>query len=152
MLASLALLLSCIAPAVAGTCTIRGTVTDADGVAIPGADVTLFDADRSELTSVKTDSSGNFAFTNVYVSSNLCTVRVFYNDRHQTYTNAAYFTEWYDANGDHTVPLKDTWLNTYHKNPTPTTGSGSNSPINTPGYTILLALVAIFAAVALKKN
>jgi hypothetical protein len=133
-------------PAAASTCTVRGTVTDADGVPVQGADVTLFDGDRSEITSVKTDASGNFAFVNVQVNTGLCAVRAFYNDGHQTYTNAAYFTEWYQANRNLNIPLKDMRLQTYHK--TPQSSSSPGSPASTPGLTTLAASLA-FAAVAI---
>jgi hypothetical protein len=138
------LLVMSAVPAAASTCTVRGTVTDADGVPVQGADVTLFDGDRSEITSVKTDASGNFAFVNVQVNTGLCAVRAFYNDGHQTYTNAAYFTEWYQANRNLNIPLKDMRLQTYHKTPQ----SSSGSPASTPGLTALAASLA-FAAVAI---
>lgn len=146
LLALAFLLVMSAVPAAASTCTIRGTVTDADGVPVQGADVTLFDGDRSEITSVKTDANGNFAFVNVNVDTGYCSVRAFYNDKHQTYTNAAYFTEQYKATGNLNIPLKDMRLETYHK--TPQSSSSPGSPVSTPGLTALAASLA-FAAVAI---
>ncbi len=138
-------------PATAATCTVHGIVTDADGSPVPGADVTLFDGDRTELSSVKTNAAGSFTFSNVYVATDLCTVRVFYNDLHKTYNNAAYFDVWYQARGDVAIPAKDTQLGTYHRTTTVST-STSGSPLSTPAPTIIISLLALFAVAIITKK
>ncbi|HTY90016.1 MAG TPA: carboxypeptidase-like regulatory domain-containing protein [Methanocella sp.] len=152
VLPALAVLLAiCTAPATASTCTVHGSVTDAAGNPVQGADVTLFNGDRTEITSVKTDASGNFVFANVDVGTNLCTVRVFYNDLRQTYTNAAYFDVWYQASGDVSVPIKDARLNMYHK--ASSTASSSGSPFATPAPTFLISILTLLtAAIIVKKH
>ncbi len=138
-LAGVALL--CGAPALAGTCTIRGTVTDADGAPVQGAQVTLFDANRAEVTTTETDAGGGFAFVNARVGTDVCTVRVFYNDHRQTYTNAAYFTEWYPATGDRAIDKRDTRLAMYHSS-----GSPATSSRQTPGLPAIAAASAFTLA------
>lgn len=142
----LALALLCATPALAGTCTIRGTVTDADGVPVQGAQVTLFDGNRAEVTTVETDAGGNFAFIGARVDTADCTVRVFYNDRRQTYNNAAYFTEWYPAAGDQSIPKKDTRLGTLHLS------ASSSMPPPTPGLSAIAAALALAAAMGAIKR
>jgi hypothetical protein len=137
----LALALLCAAPALAGTCTIRGTVTDADGAPVQGAQVTLFDANRAEVTTTETDAGGGFAFVNARVDTDVCTVRVFYNDRRQTYTNAAYFTEWYPATGDRAIDKKDTRLAMYHRS-----GSPAAPSRQTPGLSAIATASAFVLA------
>ena len=140
----------CASPAFASTCTVHGIVTDANGDPVQGADVTLFDGNRAEITSVTTDASGRFTFNNVNVDTGLCTVRVFYNDLHQTYNNAAYFDVWYTASGDVSVPLKDTRLGLYHK--TSSTATSPGSPMSTPSFTYIAAMIALFlVAAGIKK-
>jgi hypothetical protein len=146
LLIILALALLCAAPALAGTCTIRGTVTDADGAPVPGAQVTLFDANRAEVTTVVTDAGGSFAFANVRVDTDVCTVRVFYNDRRQTYNNAAYFTESYPATGDQSIPKKDTRLGTLHLSTSPAASSRQ-----TPGLSAT-AVASAFALALISKR
>lgn len=151
LLLSLVVLIASAAPAIASTCTVHGIVTDADGQPVQGADVTLFNGDRTEITSVKTGAAGNFVFPNVDVGTNLCTVRVFYNDLHKTYNNAAYFDVWYQASGDISVPIKDTQLGTYHRTSAASTSMGS--PISTPAPTAFITLLMLFAvATAFKKR
>ena len=134
-------------PALAGTCTLRGTVTDADGNPVEGAQVTLFDANRAEVTTVDTDAGGHFAFIGARVDTGDCTVRVFYNDLHRTYNNAAYFTEWYPATGDRSIPVKDTRLGTLHLSASP-----SSAPLPTPGPSAIVAALALMAAVGTIKR
>ncbi len=103
------------APALAGTCTVSGIVTDADGSPVQGATVTLFDGNRADVMTIETDAGGQFSFVNVSVVTDVCTVRVFYNDRHQTYTNPSYFNKWYPATGVQFIDKNNTILETYHK-------------------------------------
>jgi hypothetical protein len=139
MIAGVALL--CVAPALAGTCTIRGTVTDVDGTPVQGAQVTLFDANRAEVTTVVTDAGGSFAFASVHVNTDQCTVRVFYNDRRQTYNNAAYFTEWYPATGDQSIPKKDTRLGTLHLSAS--SSSTSRPSLSSAGLSAIVTALAL---------
>ncbi|HTX43486.1 MAG TPA: carboxypeptidase-like regulatory domain-containing protein [Methanocella sp.] len=133
-------------PALAGTCTLRGTVTDADGNPVEGAQVTLFDANRAEVTTVDTDAGGHFAFIGARVDTGDCTVRVFYNDLHRTYNNAAYFTEWYPATGDRSIPEKDTRLETLHLSASPS--SAPRAPL-TPGLSAAATVLALMAGAAM---
>ncbi len=145
LLIILALVLVCTAPALAGTCTIRGTVTDADGSPVRGALVTLFDGNRAEVTTVETDAGGNFAFVNARVDTEACTVRAFYNDGRQTYTNAAYFTQWYSASGDRSIPGEDTRLGTLRlsgRSPPASRPPLSPTGLSTVGAALAFALVA----------
>ena len=146
-LAGMALL--CGSPAQAGTCTIRGTVTDADGNPVQGALVTLFDANRAEVTTVETDTGGGFAFVNARVDTDVCTVRVFYNDLHQTYNNAAYFTESYPATGDQFIPKKDTRLGTLHLS---TSSSSASRPSLSSTGLSAIAAAFILAAVIVSRQ
>ncbi len=150
LLIILALVLLCVAPALAGTCTLRGTVTDADGNPVPGAKVTLFDGNRAEVTTVDTDSSGNFVFASARVPTDVCTVRVFYNDLRQTYNNAAYFTQSYRAAGEQSIPKSDTRLETLHLS----ASSNAQTPL-TPGLTAVasaLALMLVAVGTMRKKH
>lgn len=154
MLALVGIAMLCAAPALAGTCTIRGTVTDADGNPVQGAQVTLFDANRAEVTTTETDVRGGFAFVNVRVDTDMCTVRVFYNDLRQTYTNAAYFTELYPATGDQFIDKKDTRLGGYHKAvsstssfPTSLNPTGLTAPVTALAFMVLAA-----ASLAMQKR
>jgi len=115
LLALLLLIITLAAPAAASTLTVRGTVTDADGRPVPGADVTLFDGYRTEIMSVKTGSTGSFAFTDVSVDTSYFSIRAFYNDGRQTYTNAGYFTTQYEVKGNAVIPLADTRLENYRR-------------------------------------
>ncbi len=149
---ALALALLCTAPALAGTCTVRGTVTDADGHYVKGAQVTLFDAGRAEVTTVESDAKGNFAFVNARVDTDVCTVRVFYNDGHQTYNNVAYFMEWYPARGSQSIPAVDTRLETLHLSAAPSSASRLRL---TPGLSAISAALAFMLVVAIgasRKN
>ena len=133
------------APAMAGTCTIRGTVTDADGIPVGGAQVTLFDGNRAEVTTVETDAGGNFVIPGARVDTADCTVRVFYNDRRQTYNNAAYFTVSYPATGDRLIPVKDTRLETLHLS------ASASTPPRTPGVSATAAALAFMLAMGAVK-
>ena len=115
-------------PALAGTCTISGTVTDAVGNPVQGATVTLFDGNRADVMTIETDAGGQFSFVNAQVGTDVCTVRVFYNDRHQTYTNPSYFNKWYPATGEQLIDKNYTILETYRK-PTPTPTSSIPSAL-----------------------
>ncbi len=146
-----ALVIFSILPVTAATCTVHGIVIDADGNPVPGAVVTLFDGDRTELSSVTTNAAGSYTFSNVYVSTDLCTVRVFYNDLRKTYNNAAYFDVWYQARGDVTIPTKDSQLGTYHRTTT-ASASTSGSPLSTPAPTIIVSLLALFAVAIITRK
>ncbi len=143
LLALLLLIITLAAPAAASAFTVRGTVTDADGRPVPGADVTLFDGYRTEIMSVKTSSTGSFAFTDVSVDTSYFSIRAFYNDGHQTYTNAGYFTTQYEVKGNAVIPLADTRLENYHR---PASSTAGRSPASTDGPTALIACVAFLAA------
>lgn len=147
-----ALLLLTIAlavPAAASTCTIRGTVTDTDGRPVPGADVTLFDGYRTEIMSLKTSSTGSFAFTDVSLDTSYFTIRAFYNDGHQTYTNAGYFTTQYETKGNVVIPLADTRLENYRR---PASSTARSSPASTPAPALTTVILALFiVAMGIKK-
>ena len=51
------------------TGTITGSVTDQSGAAIPGADVSLVNVETSQTRQTKTDSSGDFVFTQILPGS-----------------------------------------------------------------------------------
>ncbi len=148
VLAILVMLLA--APAPANASTIRGLVTDADGAAVQGAAVTLFDSDRAEVTTVQTDAGGNFAFVNAKIGTDSFTVRVFYNDGRQTYTNAAaYLTELYPARGDQSIPKKDTTLGTLHL---ATSSASSAKPTLDPAGLSAMITVLAFLVVASRSK
>lgn len=140
MLALLLLIIAIAAPAEASAFTVRGTVTDADGRPVPGADVTLFDGYRTEIMSLKTSSTGSFSFTDVSVDTSYFSIRAFFNDGHQTYTNAGYFTTQYEVKGNVVIPLADTRLENYHR---PVSSTAPNSPASTPAAGIITVLVAL---------
>ncbi len=145
----LLLIVAFAAPVAASTSTIRGTVTDTDGRPVPGADVTLFDGYRTEIMSVKTGTTGSFTFTDVGLDTSYFTVRAFYNDGHQTYTNAGYFTTQYETKGNVVIPLADTRLENYRR---PASSTARSSPASTPAPAILSVLFALFVvATGIKK-
>jgi hypothetical protein len=134
------------APALAGTCTISGVVVDAVGSPVQGATVTLFDGNRADVMTIDTGADGEFSFVNVQVGTNECTVRVFYNDRRQTYTNPSYFNQWYPATGEQIIDKNYTTLETYRK-PTSSTTSLIPSALAPSGLTLPATALAFMLAV-----
>lgn len=135
------------APALAGTCTISGIVTDAAGNPVQGATVTLFDGDRADVMTIETDSGGQFSFVNVQVGTDVCTVRVFYNDRRQTYTNPSYFYKWYPATGEQFIDKNYTTLENYRK-PTSSPASLIPSALEPISLTLPATAFALMLAAA----
>lgn len=149
LLALLLLIIAITAPSEASAFTVRGTVTDADGRPVPDADVTLFDGYRTEIMSLKTSSTGSFSFTDVSVDTSYFSIRAFYNDGHQTYTNAGYFTTQYEVKGNMVIPLADTRLENYHR---PVSSTARNSPASTPASGMITVLVALcVVAIGIKR-
>ena len=65
MLVALCLLLAAPALPQSSTSTVLGSVTDAQGAAIVGANVTLVNEGTQERRTASSDESGNFQFTNI---------------------------------------------------------------------------------------
>lgn len=96
--AAVAVLLA--APAFAtGNFTISGTVSDANGAPIQGADVTLADNYEHPVKTIKTDANGNFLFEDANVSTNLCALLVSYYDGNTTIKLPGYYIKRYPASG-----------------------------------------------------
>jgi hypothetical protein len=160
LLAAALLIVFCAIPALAVASTIDGVVTDADGRPVPGAVVTLFDSSRAEVTSVDTGAGGRFVFDSVQLNTDLFTIRVFYTDRHQSYTNVAYLTKWFPSKDAISIDKKDTRLEGYHKTtPTPSTiipPVNLPFPVSTPGFsapgTVLILAITAMISIMLIKN
>jgi hypothetical protein len=150
LLALLLLIIAIAAPAEASVFTVRGTVTDADGRPVPGADVTLFDGYRTEIMSLKTSSTGSFSFTDVGVDTSYFSILFYDTATTEIYTNAGYFTTQYEVKGNVVIPLADTRLEDYHR---PVSSTARNSPASTPAAGIITVLVALcVVAIGLKRT
>jgi hypothetical protein len=152
LLAAALAIIFCAIPALAVTSTINGIVTDTDGRPVPGAVVTVFDSNRAEVTSVDTGADGRFIFDQIQLNTDLFTIRVFYTDRHQSYTNIAYLTKWFPSKGDISIDPKDTRLEGYHKI-TPTTPVNPPvklpMPVSTPGVSTMGTAFTLFLTAAI---
>src|SRR6266700_7968840 len=51
------------------TGTILGTITDATGAVVPGANVTIFNLETSAMLTAKTSADGRFEFTPLHIGS-----------------------------------------------------------------------------------
>jgi hypothetical protein len=142
--AFIAIIVLCVAPALAATCNIRGTVTDAAGNPVQGASVTIFDSNRAEVSTINTNAAGQFSFTSLRINTDLFTVRVFYNDYQRTYTNPSYFFTWYPASGDQTINSSDTRLDDLRATPFPSVPSAG--PTASPGLSLLAGTSAVLVA------
>jgi hypothetical protein len=144
LFALVAITVMCAAPALAATCNISGTVTDAAGLPVQGASVTIFDYNRAEVSTMVTNAAGQFSFTGLHVNTDLFTVRVFYNNYQRTYTNPSYFFDWYPASGDQVINSSDTRLEDLNVAASPTASPLASEA--TPGLAALTALTAIMIA------
>ncbi len=84
-----------------------GTVTDANGDPVAGAEVTLLDDSYSVLAATTTDANGNFEFLNISMSgSGLVKAFVTYVHEGQNYSTRLENVQWTDASqGIVSLPL-----------------------------------------------
>lgn len=119
--AAMALTLAVLpALSVASVITVTGTVTDANGEPIPGANVTLIDdtlhGDSFNILGVTTtDLNGNFKFINLQTSgSNLVKPLVSYVHNGHNYSTQLNNIQWYDVSqGLLKLPVNETRLYEY---------------------------------------
>ena len=97
-----AVLLALAAPSMAvkgDNFTLSGTVTDDNWNPVQNATVTLYDNNFAVIATNTTDAGGNFRFSNLYVSTYTCTIRVQVTEDGTTYKIPDYYFDWYDAEG-----------------------------------------------------
>ena len=92
-----------------------GTVIDERGQPVPGANVTLIDANYLEIGTTTTDAIGNFKFVNVELAgSPYLKVKLSYDHNGKTYNNSLSDMKWYDgSSGILTFDRNFTKLNNY---------------------------------------
>jgi hypothetical protein len=94
--------------------SISGTVTDGNWNPIPGALITLYDGNFNRVTTQDTNQNGSFYFQNVVVKTNVCTVRVSYNENGTVHNLPGYYIKYYPANGVQFIAPEETHYDNYY--------------------------------------
>jgi hypothetical protein len=116
-LMSCAVLMALSSPALAikgDNFTLFGTVTDANWNPVQNATVTLYDNNFVSIATNTTDTSGNFMFSDMNVSTYTCTIRVQVVQGGTTHIIPDYYFSWFNADGIQRVDSNETHYEDYY--------------------------------------
>ncbi len=112
-----------VADAAAETVTVYGTVIDANGNPVQGADVTIVDNNYVTVAETLSDASGNFEFPGLELGTATFKALASYSDGNKTYSTPAVYALWHASSGTQYINESETQLPDYAPPPFSVMGS-----------------------------